>query len=105
MIAAFVFFLAGVVGAMLISESYYSWAARELRREAEDLRKYSALMLRGMERAGWVEFRQDKDGRILGLDINPDFRLPARSDYSDTVKLQSRERITSSKEAKSDFGI
>lgn len=88
MIAAFVFFLVGVVGTMIVAQVHYSRAAEELKREAEDLRRYSTLMVGAMKRAGWVKLKHDREGNISGLEINSDIALPAYSNLGDTRLLE-----------------
>jgi len=50
----------------LCSKYYYQKASKELRKEAEELRRLNNLMLRGMELAGWVTLNKDEQGNIKG---------------------------------------
>jgi hypothetical protein len=92
MIAAFSFFLVGVAGTMLVARFYYSQSANDLKREAEDLRRYSTMLLHAMEKAGWIKIKQDKEGKVLGFAVDSDFRLPAKTNDGETTKLQTSKR-------------
>lgn len=47
---------------------YYRQASRELSHEASELRRLNALMLHGMEYAGWIKLNRDASGKILGFE-------------------------------------
>jgi Tfp pilus assembly protein PilW len=87
MIAAFSFFLVGVVGTMLVVRFYYAQSANELRRESENLRRCNTLLLHAMEKAGWIKIKRDKQGEMLGFMIDSNFSLPTHSSDDKTIKL------------------
>ena len=47
----------------------YVRSTRHLRQEADELRRMTGILLRGMERAGWVTVRQTPKGRVVELII------------------------------------
>lgn len=50
-----------------VSWFYYRRAGRELRDEADELRRLNGLMLHGMEHAGWIKLNRDASGKISVL--------------------------------------
>jgi hypothetical protein len=58
--------LGGVI-TFFVSRHYYIQATKDLKDETTKLRKYSELMLRGMESAGWVEYNRDSEGNPIGI--------------------------------------
>jgi hypothetical protein len=53
----------------LVSWFYYRRAGRELRQEAAELRRLSALILDALETAGIAALTRDSVGRIVGITI------------------------------------
>ena len=66
-------FLSIVFGGLLtfrVSQHYYDLASRDMRQEAEHLRDLSAVLLLGMEEAGWLTATRDKLGNVSGMILN-----------------------------------
>ena len=59
----------GALVTWIVAHRYYERASRDLRIEADALKKMTKLMLRGMEEAGLVKFTKDEDGNPKGLYI------------------------------------
>ncbi len=51
----------------LVSHYYYRRASQELIKETVQLRQLNNLMLRGMEKAGWIVFNRDEGGNPNGI--------------------------------------
>jgi hypothetical protein len=61
---------AGIVAGSLINLLFSRQASKELRREAERLRRHTNLILRAMHNAGLAEIRWNEHGEPEGLLIN-----------------------------------
>lgn len=71
-----------LIGALItwgVTLYYYKRAAEDLSHEAQKLREMTALMLRGMEEAGWAEFSKDNRGRPQGLVIHASAQMTSSS--------------------------
>jgi hypothetical protein len=72
---------------ILVSWIFYVCAARSLKRETARLQRHTALILRGLEEAGLVEWTRNEDtGEIEGIVIKARFIVGVRSDVSFTPK-------------------
>jgi hypothetical protein len=61
--------LIGAAITWLVSRNYYQKAGRELREEAEKLRKKIDMVLRALEIAGLVTLNRGANDEILGINI------------------------------------
>lgn len=59
-------FIGGIV-TFIVAMIYYKKASRELKEEANELRRLNRYMLQGLENAGWIELQRDKDGKVVGF--------------------------------------
>ncbi len=66
-IIALLSILVGGLITWLVSRFYYIRASNDLSKEANRLREFTELMLRGMEAAGWVEYNRDDRGNPIGI--------------------------------------
>jgi hypothetical protein len=57
----------GTLSGWAITHYYARRSSRELRREAESLRRLTILILRGLEEADLVEFSRDEEGNFVGI--------------------------------------
>lgn len=58
---------AGVIIGGVITWWFYARAAKDLQREASELRRLIVIMLLGMEKQGWIELTRGPHGEILGF--------------------------------------
>ena len=78
----FIALLSTLVGGLItwfVSRFYYVQASKDLSKEANDLRQLTELMLRGMEEAGWVEYKRDDEGNTLGMVFRKSIRETAHA--------------------------
>jgi hypothetical protein len=54
---------------------YYKKAGDERRAEAQELQRFTNLILRAMENAGWVKVNRDGNGKPLGLIFDEQMNL------------------------------
>ena len=59
----------GAVVTWCVARRYYQKAGNELRQEASELRRLTALVLHGLEDAGLVKLNKDASGKPIGLII------------------------------------
>ncbi len=59
--------LGGVLVGLLAGGFFYIRAGQQLKNEAEELRKLTALILRGLEQAGIMRLNRGDDGAIVGM--------------------------------------
>ena len=69
--------LIGAVVTWLVSRCYYKKAGDELCAETQELRRFTNLILRAMENAGWVQVSRDENGKPLGLILGAQAKLTA----------------------------
>jgi hypothetical protein len=77
----------------LCSKHYYEKAAKDFKKEVEDLRRLNDYMLLGMENMGWITLNRDSQGRIRNFvyKINVHDALHAIDSTSPTLSLNSKE--------------
>ena len=63
MIIAVLSLLIGLV-ALVVSYIFYLRASKELKKEANELRRLNRIMLQGLENAGWLELLRDSEGDL-----------------------------------------
>lgn len=78
------------LGVGIVAGGFLNWlfalrSSRELRREAERLRRQTTLILRAMEEAGLAQLNKDENGEPLGLIINLSAVSTGRSSASGTL--------------------
>ena len=61
--------LVGGVITCYVAKHYYERASRDLRVEAEELRKLNDLILKNLEHAGLVKLSRDAQGNVTGFQI------------------------------------
>ena len=76
--------LAGALVTLVASRVYYGKASKELKHEAQKLRRLNVIMLRAMKEAGLAKFVRDSNGNIKGLWFNR--RLSTRGHSSTPEK-------------------
>lgn len=83
--------IAGVIiGAVItwaVAKRYYMKASKDLKKEAEDLRKLNILMIRAMEEAGLAKFNRDSNGNLIGLIFDASLSLSTSSATSVSAEL------------------
>lgn len=67
--------LVGVTATVIVTHIYYKRAGDELRKESQDLKILTELMLQAMEYAGMAEFARDEAGHIKSLNLK--FSVPS----------------------------
>lgn len=89
-------FIGGII-TWLVAWYYYREAGQELKNEAAELRRLNALMLHGMEYAGWIKLSRDNSGQILGFEqvIRPKSIESAAGVGNPTVKVSPPPQIIS----------
>ena len=63
----FVYFALGGFVGWFIAHLYYLKAGKQLKEAAEELRRLSTLILKGLESAGLVKWSKDENDRIIGI--------------------------------------
>jgi hypothetical protein len=74
-------FLIGGLITFIVSWFSYMRAGKDLKKEAEELRKINTLILRGLEQQG-VDFSKDQEGNITGIMIKLKADIRAKSSTS-----------------------
>ena len=67
LIGALIGVLIGGLTTYFVARYYYKRASQELKDEATELRDLTTLVLRGLERAGFVEYSKDEQGKPVGI--------------------------------------
>lgn len=81
-----------IVGGLITwfaSKYFYIKAGKELREEADELRRLNVLMLRALENAGLAHFHRDDENNITGLQISLVSHITAKT-VTSTVHAQSQ---------------
>jgi hypothetical protein len=87
-------FISSVIGGFITGAIFYWRGAKDLRQEAEQLRKLSVLMLRALETAGFVELNRDQAGNPTGLVIKVGIGLGEKMDFmTDSFKSVLRSEV------------
>ena len=82
--------LIGAFVTWYVARKYYFRSSGHLKSEAEELRRLSNLMLRGMEYAGWVDLNRDNQGNIRGFIVKLQGKVVAKSEISGSLKVQGK---------------
>jgi hypothetical protein len=78
--------LIGGIITYLVSRHYYVRPASSLRREAEELKQQTQLIMRGLQEGLDIELNQDEQGNIIGVGIKLRAHIDGSSDVSGTVR-------------------